>query len=75
MVKPCANYVSLLKRLPIMASNPRFTKDRVFTREAVEALLNAAKGKTLGEVDKCGIINEAYKERNDSGSWNCWGCY
>ena len=42
-----------------------FTKDRVFTRESVEALLNAAKGKTLGEVDKCGIIEEAYKARND----------
>lgn len=42
-----------------------FTKDRVFTRKSVEALLNAAKGKTLGEVDKCGIIKEAYKARND----------
>ena len=46
-------------------AHSRFTKDRVFTHEEVEALLNAAKGKTLGEVDRCGIINEAYKARKD----------
>lgn len=43
--------------------NDKFSDDRVFTRAQVDNLLNASRGKTLGEVDKAGII-EGYMKAN-----------
>lgn len=41
------------------------SSNRVFTREQVDSLLNAVRGRTLGEVDVCGVLEDAVKNRPD----------
>ena len=41
------------------------SSNRVFSREQVDSLLTAVRGRTLGEVDICGILEEAVKHRPD----------
>ena len=41
------------------------SSDRIFTREKVDSLLSAVRGKTLEEVDVKGVLNEAVRVRPD----------
>lgn len=52
--------------VPLQLHNELQTSsNRVFTREQVESRLTAVRGRTLGEIDVCGVLEEAVKHRPD----------